>query len=85
MNEDREKTLPKWAQEIIAELRHRLKTDSEQAIKELNRLRPRVEFLEAKNNGLMELLGCAAKGGHMTAQEICSLLDGYELQLAAKY
>lgn len=81
MNDEREKSLPKWAQQMIAELRQRINSNEEPLLKELVRLRPKVELLQASNEALHELLRCAAKGGHVSAADIESVLSGYDLQL----
>jgi hypothetical protein len=79
--DEREKHLPKWAQSALNDLRHQLQTQHESLKRELERLRPKVERLEVSNAAMLELLQCAAKGGHMTAKEIVQLLEGYTLQL----
>jgi hypothetical protein len=68
MFDEREKNLPKWAQETIARYRKDL-------------LRPKVELLQVRYAALMELLECAAKGGHLGAKEIVSVLSGYGLEM----
>lgn len=77
----REVNLPKWARELIADLRTRIHSATEPHLKELNRIRPQNETLRAQNSTLMELLHCAANGGHMTAKDIIAVLDGYEMCL----
>lgn len=77
MNDSRENNLPKWAQELIADLRKKVQSSNEPLIAELAKLRPMVQKLKDCNDGLEELLRCAAKGGHMTAQDIDKALDGY--------
>jgi len=80
--DEREKNLPRWAQELIRQLRLQVQTVAENSGKELAILRPRVEKLRAENDGLQELLRCAAKGGHITAIEVVNCLAGYGLVLA---
>lgn len=82
--EEQEEKLPKWAKERLKELRQRLQFATEPLTKELAKLRPMVELLKSRNNGLEELLRCAAKGGHLTAQDIMQALEGYELHLLPK-
>lgn len=77
----RESNLPKWAQELIADLRRRVQYGNEPVIAEIAKLRPQVETFKARNDGLTELLACAAKGGHVTSIDITNILDGYELEL----
>lgn len=83
MNEidPREAALPKWAMEKLHYLRTALAQSSEQQRKEIAALRPKVEKLERKNAALEELLTCAAKGGHKTAQEIIAVIESYALTL----
>lgn len=78
---EREKKLPVWARDLIADLRRRIEVGREPLINELAKLRPCVELLERRLGGTKELLECAAKGGHMTAQEIIEVLESYSLTL----
>lgn len=79
--DDREKNLPKWAQELIGELRTRPQYAMEAAARELAVLRPQVERLKRQVGALEELLLCAARGGHATAQTIIEVLNGHSLTL----
>ena len=78
---NREESLPKWAQDIIKGLRVGLRMATEPLTKELNALRPKVELLKTRNDALRELLECAAKGGHITSAEILQVIEGYGLCL----
>ena len=53
--------------------------NSEPLISELATIRPQVELLKRRIAATEELLSCAAKGGHMTAQEIINVLESYSL------
>jgi hypothetical protein len=77
----REAGLPKWAQQELQRLRDRVQYGNEPLLKEVVSLRPKVALLQAKNDALTELLACAAKGGHVTAQDIMEMLEGYDLVL----
>lgn len=79
--DERENKLPAWAKQTIADLRLRVANNAEPLARELVNLRPRVELLNARNGALMELLECAAKGGHITSQAIVETLRGYTLEL----
>jgi hypothetical protein len=82
MEDEREKNLPKWAQEMIRGMRLRFRSGTESMASELARLRPRVQLLENRLAATEELLTCAAMGGHKTAAEIMEVLRGYSLSLA---
>jgi hypothetical protein len=77
MNDPREEKLPAWARGLLKELRHRAQCDSETLLKEVSELRPTVAKLRARNEALSELLQMAAKGGHVTSQEIVSIIEEY--------
>lgn len=77
----REEKLPAWARDLIADLRKLVETGREPLVKELASLRPQNELLKAKEGALMELLECAARGGHLGAASIVRVLSGYSLQL----
>ena len=79
--DQREEKLPAWARQLIDSLRLRVESATEPLVREIARLRPRAELLEARNSALTELLDCAAKGGHKTAKEIMDILMAYELIL----
>jgi hypothetical protein len=79
--DEREKSLPKWAQTLIAELRQRVQFGNEALLNEVAKLRPQVEFLKRRNEALTELLDCAAKGNHKTAIEIMEIIRSYSLTL----
>lgn len=79
--EEREKNLPRWAQELIADLRKRVSAAVDPLTREIARLRPERDTLKARNEALIELLECAARGGHKTAQDIVNVLAGYSLTL----
>lgn len=79
--DERELKLPTWAQRLIASLRDRLSIANEPLINELAKLRPQVELLKRKNEALTELLDCAARGGHPTAQDIMDIIRQYDLTL----
>lgn len=80
--DEREKTLPKWAQSLIGDLRTRLASEREHLVKELSTLRPKVTLLERQLSALVELLTCAAKGGHREAAEIVRVFESYSLSLS---
>lgn len=80
----REKNLPKWAQDELHRLRLCRDEQTRPLINELARLRPKVELLQAHNDALKELLECAARGGHKTAQEIIKVIETYDLTLTKK-
>lgn len=77
MTDDREARLPQWAQSLIASLRERVRIGMEPATRELAKLRPRCAKLQAENDALKELLQAAARGGHLTAQEIVTVIQSY--------
>lgn len=79
--DEREKNLPKWAQEHLYNLRLAHRAALESTAKELATLRPQVELLKRSLAGMQELLECAAKGGHLTAAQIVDTLAGYSLTL----
>lgn len=79
--DEREKNLPRWAQEIIINLRKRVEAQAEPLVRELATLRPRVDLLTRRNEALTELLECAALGNHKTAQEIVNIIGQYSLEL----
>ncbi len=79
MTDRREAALPKWVKELIDDLRKRVQFATEPMVKELARLRPQVELLKTRNEALTELLECAARGGHKTAQEIMEIIRAYDL------
>ena len=58
-----------------------MKYATEPMIKELSTLRPNIELLKARNEALIDLLQCAARGGHKTAQDIVEIIEGYDLVL----
>lgn len=82
--DEREKKLPSWAQQIIADLRKRVQYGTEPLIAELAKLRPQVELLKAREGALTELLNCAARGGHKTSQDIIEIIESYGLVLSTK-
>lgn len=82
--DEREASLPKWAQELIRSLRLRIQVATEPLVAELARLRPRMELLKARWEAMTELLECAARGGHKTAEEIVRTLESYDLTLTPK-
>jgi hypothetical protein len=77
--DDREAKLPVWAKELLAYQRKQVAMANEPLVRELATLRPLVEKLKNKNSALTQLLECAAKGGHITAQEIVAELRVHEL------
>jgi hypothetical protein len=81
MEDDREKNLPKWAQEIINRLRRDLEQRGEILAREVAKLRPLVDLYKARNDALTELLECAARGQHKPSQEIIEILQTYDLTL----
>jgi hypothetical protein len=82
--DEREAKLPKWAQDLITDLRKRVEHGNEPLLKELAQLRPKMELIKARNEAMTELFECAAKGGHATAQEIVQIIEGYDLVLQPK-
>lgn len=80
----REARLPNWAREIINNLRKRLEAATEPMVKELAKLRPQMALLKARNESMQELLECAAKGGHRSAQEIMDIIGQYDLTLTKR-
>lgn len=79
--DEREKNIPRWAQELIGNLRTQLRANAEPLVREIAKLRPINEQLKAENEAYRELLDCAARGKHMTAEAIINLLEGYSLIL----
>ncbi len=79
--DSREEKLPVWAKQLIADLRRRIEAQGEPLVRELARLRPQVDLLKARNEALTELLECAARGGHKTAEEIMEIIRSYSLTL----
>ncbi len=79
--DEREKNLPKWAQELIEKLRSQHRLDTEHMAKELAVLRPRVDLLQRRIGGMEDLLKCAANGGHLTARQIVEVFEEYGLTL----
>ncbi len=75
----REQNLPKWAQEMLKNLREKLDTATEPLRSRVAVLEARNHKLKSRNEALIELLECAAKGGHETAVEICKMIEVYEL------
>ena len=73
-----------WTQQLIADLRFRLKVSQEAMAREIAKLRPQVELLTARSEALTELLECAARGGHPTVAEIVKTIEAYDLQLVRK-
>lgn len=82
--DEREKNLPKWTQELLANLRWQITTAKEPFVNELAKIRPRCELLQRRNEALQELLECAAKGEHKTAQEIMDIIGQYDLILTKR-
>lgn len=82
MVDGREKGLPRWAQELLGELRARVASATEPLIREVAAQRPRIQLLEREVAALKDLVTCAAKGGHRTCQEIVDVYAGYSLTLA---
>lgn len=76
---ERESRLPAWARETINMQRSQLAAQAEPLVRELATLRPLVEKLRNKNSALVLLLDCAAKGGHVTSQEIMTELRAHDL------
>lgn len=79
MADPREDRLPVWVRELLADLRRRLEAQPEPLTRELAKLRPEVARLKARNEALIELLECAARGGHQTAQQVVEVLEQYRL------
>ena len=77
----RESKLPVWVQQLIANLRLRIDNVCDPFVREITKLQPRLKLLEARNSALIELLECAARGGHKTAQEIMAIIGAYDLTL----
>jgi len=82
--DERELRLPVWARELICDLRSQVAAKTGPLARELATLRPRVELLRSKNEALTELLNCAAKGEHPTAQVIMKVLRTYDLTLTER-
>ncbi len=91
--DSREEKLPVWAKDLLADMRRKIATATEPLLKELNTLRPRMEILKSRNEAMIELIECAAKGGHPTSIEIAKMIEAYGLdkseataeQLAEKF
>lgn len=79
--DEREKNLPKWAQETIKELRLRCSANAEPLARELAVLRPLIEKLRNENGALREILECASRGRHMNSQTVMDVLGSFSLQL----
>ncbi len=75
--DERENKLPVWAKETLANLRRQVQRGNEPLIKECATLRPLVVKLRAENDALKDLLAAAAKGGHLTAQQIIGVIEEY--------
>lgn len=73
----REEKLPQWARQLIDDLRKRVQYGNEPNIKELATLRPQIAKLKAQNDALNDLLSAAAKGGHLTSQQIVEVIVNY--------
>jgi hypothetical protein len=82
--DEREKNLPKWAQDLIAGLRLRIKSACEPIVAELAKLRPIAELSKVRYDAISELLTCAASGGHKTAEQIIEIIRSYDLILGKK-
>jgi hypothetical protein len=82
--DDREAKLPAWARELIADLRRRVQCATEHLAAEVAKFRPQMELLKSRNEALTELLDCAARGGHKTAQAIMEIIRAYDLTLSTK-
>jgi hypothetical protein len=79
--DEREKKLPQWAKQLIADLRKLVEHGNGPLLAELHKLRPQVELLKRRNESLIELLDCAATGKHKTAIEIMEIIRNYDLTL----
>lgn len=82
MTDPREANLPKWAQELLKQLRTQIGTALEPAVfarRKLAEVERRLRDRDAVICSLHELLFTAAKGGHRTAQEIVGVLQSYEI------
>lgn len=77
MNDPREEKLPVWAKQLLEHLRKEIQHGCEPLLKELAVLRPKNAQLKAENDALRELLGMAAKGGHIAAAEIMKVIEEY--------
>lgn len=84
MNDPREKNLPKWAQDIISDLRKRIEYVREPLVAEIAKMRPQYERYKARYEAMQELIDCAAKGEHKDAQEIITIIENYDLELRKK-
>lgn len=78
----REANLPKWARDLIKELRDRVKYATEPLVSEVAKLRTKTDLQERKLGALTELITCAAKGGHLTSVEIINVLESYSLTVS---
>lgn len=82
MTDLRENNLPKWAQELLKNLRFQLETALEPAVQARRKLEVAEERCRRQASvldALQELLFTAAKGGHKTAHEIVTVLHSYEI------
>ena len=73
MKDQREDKLPVWARELLANLRQQLEAER----RKVKGLEHESKVYYARNEALNELLDCAAKGGHKTAQTIVDMIKVY--------
>jgi galactokinase/mevalonate kinase-like predicted kinase len=70
---DRIKTLPKWAQEYIAELQTRIRIDAENRERDSSNVEYLKKLLRKKEDqveAMVEFFRCAAKGEHEIAKAV---------------
>ena len=79
--DEREANLPKWAQQVIQELRKSIKHLAEGPAREIAKLTRENVLYQRRFEAMTELLECAARGDHKTAQEIVSIIQAYSLEL----
>lgn len=82
MSDPRESSLPKWAQELIKNLRIQAETALQPAVearRKLEACEQKCRKLQDVESALHELLFHAAKSGHRTSQEIIGVLESYEI------
>lgn len=79
--DEREKALPKWAQELITRLRSVIEEKNGPLLRELENLRPKVDLLKRENGALREMLEYAGRGGHPTSSLITQIINSHGLEL----
>lgn len=82
--DEREFRLPAWARQLITDLRRQVNDAVEPMIREVAKLRSQAELNRVRYEAMLELLDCAARGGHRTSQEIMDIIGSHDLMLVPK-